>query len=287
MTATVMDRAETAFDDAPAQDRILMCGPDYFRVDYVINPWMVDHVGKAESELAEQQWKNLARQLSKRARLSFIAPDPRTPDMVFTANAGLALGRTVVVSRFRAPERQPEERLFRQWFEREGFNVAPWPKDVSFEGAGDALLDRARPLIWCGHGWRSSEKAPALLEEIFGRRAVGLRLADPRFYHLDTCFCPLSGGWLIYYPQAFDHDSREKIANIVGEEKLIPVSEQDAMAFACNAVEAQGAVFMNDASPALQRRLHDVGFKPVLTPLSEFFKAGGAAKCLTLKLSER
>ena len=28
------------------------------------------------------------------------------------------------------------------------------------------------------------------------------------------------------------------------------------------------------------------GFTPILTPLSEFLKSGGAAKCLTLKLIE-
>jgi N-dimethylarginine dimethylaminohydrolase len=279
--------AQGAKGFAPRRDHILMCGPDHFCVDYVINPWMEHQIGKAERTLAEQQWKHLAKKLSARAQLSFIAPHAGAPDMVFTANAGLALGDAVIVSRFRAAERQPEERLFREWFEREGFRIEPWPQDVSFEGAGDALLDRAQPLIWCGYGWRSSETAPALIEKILGRRALGLRLVDPRFYHLDTCFCPLPGGWLLYYPLAFDHDSQQRIAAVAGEEKLIAVSEQDAMSFACNAVEAGGAVFMNDASPALQGRLHEVGFAPVLTPLSEFFKAGGAAKCLTLKLNEQ
>jgi len=36
----------------------------------------------------------------------------------------------------------------------------------------------------------------------------------------------------------------------------------------------------------LQTRLRNAGFTPVITPLSEFMKAGGAAKCLTLKLIE-
>ncbi len=272
--------------NSPAKDHILMCGPDHFCVDYVINPWMENQIGKAERALAQKQWANLQRELSAKARLSFIAPEPGAPDMVFTANGGMVIGDTVVVSRFRAQERRPEERLFRDWFESRGFTIAQWPEDVTFEGAGDALLDRASPLIWCGHGWRSSENAPKLLEKIFGRRAVGLRLVDPRFYHLDTCFCPLDGGWLIYYPPAFDHDSQQTIAALVPDEKRIEVSEQDAMSFACNAVEADGCVFMNDASVPLQRRLHDAGFTPILTPLSEFFKAGGAAKCLTLKLVE-
>jgi N-dimethylarginine dimethylaminohydrolase len=129
--------------------------------------------------------------------------------------------------------------------------------------------------------------APRLLENIFARRAVGLRLVDPRFYHLDTCFCPLPDGWLMYYPAAFDARSQEAIAMLVPSERRIEVSEEDALLFACNTVDLNGRIFMNDASDALQTRLRAAGFRPALTPLSEFIKAGGAAKCLTLKLIER
>ena len=44
---------------------------------------------------------------------------------------------------------------------------------------------------------------------------------------------------------------------------------------------------MNGASEELQNRLKQIGFKPIITPLSEFMKAGGAAKCLTLKTIEK
>ncbi|MBM3624341.1 MAG: nitrate reductase, partial [Alphaproteobacteria bacterium] len=40
----------------------------------------------------------------------------------------------------------------------------------------------------------------------------------------------------------------------------------------------------NACSDELRARLTDAGFTPVVTPLSEFMKAGGAAKCLTLQL---
>lgn len=43
----------------PLRERILMCAPDYFRVDYVINPWMASHVGKAVPSRAREQWTNL------------------------------------------------------------------------------------------------------------------------------------------------------------------------------------------------------------------------------------
>ncbi len=62
--------------------------------------------------------------------------------------------------------------------------------------------------------------------------------------------------------------------------------EVDALKFACNAVDIEGHVFLNDASTELQDRLRQAGFTPVVTPLGEFMKSGGAAKCLTLKLVE-
>ncbi|MGA8170087.1 MAG: arginine deiminase-related protein [Methylocystis sp.] len=269
-----------------SRERLLMCAPAHYGVAYAINPWMEHQIGKADNARAARQWNNLAHQLASEAELSFVAPSPSLPDMVFTANAGLAIAGTVVVSHFAKRERRPEERLFRDWFERAGFEIAPWPEGVAFEGAGDALVDRSRSLIWCGHGWRSSPSAGKLLERLFARRVVSLRLVDPRFYHLDTCFCPLADGWLLYYPPAFDAASRQAIVELVPAEKRIEVDESDARRFACNAVEASGRVFMNDASPALRRRLRDAGFDPVRTDLSEFIRAGGAAKCLTLRLWE-
>ncbi len=291
MDAAVKSRTEMLRDDrehtpAAKGERILMCAPDHFGVDYVINPWMENHVGRADRALAQEQWSNLRRHLSASADVAFVPAAAGLPDMVFTANAGLVVGDTVVVSRFRARERQPEEQLFKDWFEARGFRVAPWPGDVRFEGAGDALLDRAQPLIWCGYGWRTSEEAPKLLQDAFERETVALRLVDPRFYHLDTCFCPLAGGALLYYPPAFDEASQATIEALVPKEKRIAAADRDALSFACNAVEVNGRVFMNDASDELKNELADAGFTPVITPLSEFFKAGGAAKCLTLKLAE-
>jgi N-dimethylarginine dimethylaminohydrolase len=285
-TAKIDEAMSGQIESSPSGQRILMCAPEHFGVDYVINPWMEAQIGKAVHSLAQEQWANLERRLASEAKIALVAPQPGLPDMVFTANAGMVIGKTAIVSRFRNQERQPEERLFRTWFERHGFDVVPWPGDVTFEGAGDALLDRAQPLIWCGYGFRTSSVAPGLLQNIFARRTVGLRLIDPRFYHLDTCFCPLADGWLMYYPSAFDVPSQETIAMLVPPEKRIEVSEKDALLFACNAVDLNGRVIMNAASDGLQSRLRSAGFKPVLTPLTEFIKSGGAAKCLTLKLAE-
>jgi len=268
------------------QQTILMCPPDHYGVDYVINPWMQGQLGRTDRALAQRQWDGLRKVLAEHAEIALIAAQPGLPDEVFTANAGMVRGRTAVVSRFRSPERQGEEPHFRAWFERYGFSIVPWPRDIFFEGAGDALFDRGQDLIWSGCGFRSDVAAAKLLAQAFDCEAVPIRLADPRFYHLDTCLCPLAGGWLMYYPPAFDAASLKEIERRVPVEKRILVSEADALQFACNAVDLAGRVVMNGASPALQDKLRAAGFSPVLTPLSEFLKAGGTAKCLTLKLME-
>ncbi|BDV40155.1 dimethylarginine dimethylaminohydrolase family protein [Methylocystis bryophila] len=267
------------------RDRIVMCAPDHYCVDYVINPWMEHQIGQADLARARKEWDALRSLLAQRAELLFVRPEPGLPDMVFTANAGLAFDRTVVLARFMTEERRPEEPFFQAFFEAQGFSVAPWPDEIPFEGAGDALPDAKRELIWCGHGWRTSPEAPPLLEAIFDRPAVSLRLVDPRFYHLDTCFCPLSDGWLMYYPGAFDAESLETIARLAPPERRLEIQLADALHFACNAVESGGRLILNEASAGLQHRLREAGFEPMLTPLGEFIKAGGAAKCLTLKLN--
>ncbi len=265
---------------------ILMCPPDHFEIVYVINPWMEGQFANTDDALAHRQWNDLRNIIARHAKLALEPPHQGLPDMVFTANAGIVLDKKVVVSRFRSVERQGEEPHNRAWFAANGFEILDWPQDLPFEGAGDALFDRGRDLLWVGHGFRSDAAVPALLEKLLGRKTAALNLVDPRFYHLDTCLCPLANGHLLYFPAAFDEKSRALIEALTPEAKRIAVNEADALKFCCNAVDLDGHVVMNNASENLQARLRGAGFTPVITPLSEFMKAGGGAKCLTLKLVE-
>ncbi|MDB6020867.1 MAG: hypothetical protein JWQ04_724 [Pedosphaera sp.] len=266
--------------------RFLMCPPDLYEVDYVINPWMEGNIHKSSHEAAVTQWQGLCALLEKHAEVERIAPQPRLPDMVFTANAGLVVGKKFVLSRFLHRERQGEEAHFKKWFKKQGFEVFELPADLPFEGAGDALLDRAGECLWAGYGFRSELDSHPHIARWLNLEVVSLRLIDPRFYHLDTCFCPLEDGWLLYYPQAFDAYSNRLIEQRVPAEKRIVVDEADAARFACNAVNLGKKLFVNQLSVALRTRLEAAGFEVIETPLNEFMKAGGAAKCLTLRLTE-
>ncbi|XHX79952.1 MAG: TIGR00300 family protein [Stenomitos frigidus ULC029] len=266
--------------------RFLMCAPDHYDVDYVINPWMEGNVHKSSRDRAVEQWQQLFHLLKDHAIVDLVQPEKGVPDMVFTANAGLVLGKTAVLSRFFHKERQGEEPFFKAWLEEHGFTVHELPKDLPFEGAGDALFDREGLWLWAGYGFRSELDSHPYLARWLDIEVLSLRLMDERFYHLDTCFCPLADGYLLYYPPAFDAYSNRLIEMRVPEAKRIAIAEEDAVTFACNAVNIDRTIVLNQASDKLKQRLEAVGFRVLETPLTEFLKAGGAAKCLTLRVTE-
>jgi len=247
---------------------------------------MAESVNRVSIEQSEQQWNQLRSLMAKDARIELISPQPDLPDMVFTANAGLVFNGKAVLSRFRYAERNGEEKHFEDWFANQRYRVYRLPHGLPFEGAGDALLDRTRELCWAGYGLRSAVESHPYLSRWLELQVISLRLIDERFYHLDTCFCPLNDGYLLYNPRAFDQESRRQIALRFPESKRIVVTQLDAMKFACNAINVGDQVFLNEAGPDLTKQLGRAGFKVVQIGLSEFIKAGGAAKCLTLRLDE-
>lgn len=263
--------------------RFLVCPPDFFGIEYEINPWMrlsnrVDH------ERAAAQWHELMRVFEQDLNvvLERMTPLPGLPDLVFTANAGVVVGRTAVVSHFRYAERQREEAQFETWFRAHGYDVMSWDQGLCFEGAGDLL---GFPECWYGgYRQRSDIRAFPILSERFHREIIPLELVDSRFYHLDTCFCPLSGGELLYFPSAFDTYGQMAIAERISEARRIAVPEQEALRFACNAVCVAKHVVLPAGCPTTERLLQERGYQTHAVPLDEYMKSGGSAKCLTLAL---
>jgi lysine-ketoglutarate reductase/saccharopine dehydrogenase-like protein (TIGR00300 family) len=269
-----------------AKHQFLMCSPEHYGVEYEINPWMEGNREKTDPSQAREQWAALHAHMQRLADVKLVTPRKGVPDLVFTANAGLVLGRKAILSHFRHPERQAEEPDFRDWFAANGFDVLEMPSEVFFEGAGDGLFDREVDRLWVGYGWRTSLEACDIIAPHLNVEVIPLRLVDERFYHLDTCFCPLTGGYLIYYPNAFDARAQRMIEELVPAEKRFAVSERDAVHFACNAIDTGRAILMNNCTAELKSRLSQWGFEVICTSMSQFILAGGACKCLSLRLNE-
>jgi N-dimethylarginine dimethylaminohydrolase len=257
-----------------------MCPPEHYGIEYEINPWM-NRARQADHALAMQQWGKLRETLEGLgANISLVEPVAGLPDLVFTANAAMIFRDVAVLSRFRHPQRQGEEPLFHRWFDEHGFWVLQPPKSVSFEGAGDALF--CGETLFAGYLTRSDAGEQQKIGQFVGRRVIPLELVDAYYYHLDTCFCPLTAGVAAYFPGAFDAYGRKALAEHV--EELIEVDAEEARSFACNAVVVGTHIVTNTGCPKLHAALKRRGFSPIETPLGEFVKAGGSAKCLTLRL---
>jgi len=272
------------------QPHILMCPPDHYGIEYEINPWMstkrqVDHA------LAVEQWQALRKKLVEAgAKISEVPPVAGLPDLVFTANAAItykkktakreAVVKQAVLARFKHEQRQGEEPHFESWLTEHDWEVLQPPVEFSFEGAGDALF--CGDTLFAGYRMRSDASGLQQIGELLGVRVLPLELVDPYYYHIDTCFCPLAPGVAIYFPGAFDDYGRKVLKEHVA--KLISVEESEAQSFACNAVVIGKTVVTNTGCPELHEQLSQAGYQPVATALSEFVKAGGSAKCLTLRL---
>lgn len=257
-----------------------MCFPEFFGVSYDINPWMSENIGHVNQSLAKVQWQYLYIALSKVAKVSVLNGVKDLPDLVFTANAGIVRKNIAVVSKFNKPERQPEEQHFAKWFVDNKYDIVKLKN--SYEGEGDHLVDKWN-RHWMGTGFRSTVQAAYELDEIFKVHINTLELVDPRWYHLDTCFCPLPNGELIWYPGAFSESSQKLInASFTNQ---ISISEEDALAFACNTVCIGKNVFMPKNNKAWYN-VKSLGYNVQTFDLSEFMKAGGAAKCLVLDLGD-
>jgi N-dimethylarginine dimethylaminohydrolase len=259
-----------------------MCRPTYYGIQYEINPWM-DVRRQADRGLAIRQWTALLATLEEflGAKVYTCAARPGLPDMTFTANAGLVYKGSFIPSRFRYRERTGEEPHFTGWFRRHGYNIICLPEQYRFEGAGDALF--AGNALFSGYYYRTDIQTHAFIGQALGVRVFSLELTSRYFYHIDTCFLPLSSSQVIFYPGAFDSYSLKIIRENI--EDRIPVSHDEAFQFACNSVVAGRKAIIHKPCTKLERELKKRGYTVFALPFSEFMKAGGAAKCLTLRLS--
>ena len=269
----------------------LMTDPSAFDVSYRINPWMDPKAWRPEHAAAAAAGSAALKGALEAAgaQVETIGAVRSLPDLVFPANAAVVLDGRVLLARFRHPERKGEEAVFRQVFQRLQARgvvecVLELPAGVLQEGAGDAIWDADRRLFWAGYGPRSTADSLAAIGRTFGQEVVGLELATERFYHLDTCFCPLAGGKLLYHPPAFTYEALKAIHARVPAAQRIEATAEEAAAFCVNAVNLDHRIVMARAPDSLKRKLRARGYALTEVDLDPFILSGGAAYCMTLRL---
>ena len=273
----------------PEPEGVLMCPPDYYNVLEVKNPLMAGHVGTINRNAAKVQWEELRHAFEQAGRkVSIIEPVEGLEDMVFCANQTMVglnskMEKICLLGAMRHPSRRREVSAFEKWFAAAGYKVKHLEASGHyFEGAGDAIWHPGRRLIWGGYGFRSDGEVYDQVARAFDAPVVLLKLVNERFYHLDTCFCPLTSEAVLVYPPAFDPESLGVIL------KLFPIvvvaDEADATRkLACNAavIDAKRAIIQKGAAGAIQH-MTAIGLNVVEVDTSEYIKSGGSVYCMKM-----
>ena len=267
---------------------VLMCPPDHFQVLSVKNPYMRGGVGSVDTAKARRQWEALVAAFeSVGCPVEKITPTPDLEDMVFCANQSLAGTRpdgekVAMISSMRHASRRREVQAFESWYEERGYRVVRLKAGghETFEGSGDAVWHPGKRLIWGGHGFRTDAAMFEQVAAAFKTPVILLKLVNERFYHLDTCFCPLTPEAVLIYPSAFDAASLELILKIFPI--VVTSSEADAVTrMSCNAaVWRSKAAIIQKGAAAAAGHMRALGLDVVEVDTSEFVKSGGSVYCL-------
>lgn len=262
----------------PRPRRYVMTPPEFFAVEYAINPWM-DVAAPVDRSLATRQWQALYETYCRLGHLvDVVAPEPGLPDMVYAANGGLVAGDVAVPARFKYAQRADEAVAYAAWMRERGYRVAA-TRHVN-EGQGDLLL--VGEMVLAGYGFRTDVRAHAEIARLLRMPVVSLELVDPRFYHLDTALAVLDDTTIAYYPPAFSRAAQRQLRTLFPD--AIVVASADAYVLGLNAVSDGLHVVHAAAATGFAAQLRCAGFEPVGLDFPELLKGGGSIKCCTLEV---
>ena len=256
--------------------RVLLCKPTHYSVEYIINPWM--EPGSVDTSKAMDQWRSLVQVYkSLGIQVDVIDQVEGQPDMVFAADQGIVQGNQVLLSNFRCKERQGESRHYAQWFKENKFELLEIKRNEYFEGGGECLP--WKDIYFIGTGFRSIHSSIHYMEKKLKKKIVELELINERFYHLDTCLFPINNEIVFYYEKGFSKKS------LIVLKKMIPhfvaMTDEEATAFCSNSIVTGNKVVCHKSPSTFKEKLKVYGYETIELDVSEFLKAGGGVHCLT------
>lgn len=276
--------------------RVLMCSPDYFDIVDVKNVHMQGHIGNTDKAQVNAQWQSLKDAydalLTNKVldEVSVIPGAKDCEDMVFCANQTLPWkmedgSEVVVMSRMRHESRQREVPYFEEFFKNKGFKPLHFNNVKMFEGMGDVIPHPGKRLLYGGYGHRTTAEAYDELATMLQTPVVALELINPKFYHLDTCFVPLSKDSVMLCKEAFTEEGLAMIRQLFTKVYYIPEYEAEKYfslnAHAFNAHGTKTAILQKGSAITVDV-LKQEGYNVVEIETGEFMKSGGSVFCMKM-----
>ncbi len=271
--------------------KALMVTPDFFNVEYAINPHMMNEKGELntiDQKEAHRQWSALKKTFENLGlEILTINGEEGLPDMVFCANQCFPFLKegqlNIVLSEMHSEQRKPEVPYFKTWAENENI---PTHKlgDRPLEGMGDVIWDYSSGKIFGGYGLRTSIDTYPKLETLIDQEIIKFELLDEKFYHLDTCFSPLGNQTVAIVKEAFTDEGLKTISQHFKTVLEIPL-EEAINQLACNLCCPNGKdVVIQQGANRTNKLLREHGYTIHEVNTSEFIKSGGSVFCMKMLL---
>jgi len=299
---------------------VLMGDPSHFSVKGGANPhtrtrWGTKRVVDRERAIAQwQRLRDLLRELG--VQVLVVPPDPAQPGLVYPANAGFLTDvdaerplaeKTFFLSNL-LPTRAGERPHYERVLAAAGFRLGRIDETFRFEGEADFFPAGERYLLTHGrierqrfvpalgippwrrvYGFRTDARALSVLAPLVAPRPVlRIELVLEAHYHGDTALCAFGPGrrHLLVYRRALAEASWHLLADAVGKDALVELSEADAARYAANSftLTRGGESFLvlpGGVSDGLLGAVRERGVTPLVVDVSEFLKkGGGSVKCM-------
>ncbi|MDA0799843.1 MAG: hypothetical protein O2826_07115 [Chloroflexi bacterium] len=270
-----------------AATEFLMCPPTHYTTSFFLNPWL-RYWEDVDPALAREQWAQLKQTIEQcGASVRLIEPLADSPAMVFTADTAIVYApKTAMVLRNDGPRSQIEATSVQRWLADDGYLTEVLPPAYTIDGGNVLRLAPDQYLIGLkpGSPGKSERYVSRLVQRFAASRMRPIALHDRRFLHLDTVVGNLGGRALLTFWEGMLPISRDYLTAEV-ELPTITVTQEDAERFACNCITIGNHIITGLVSDQLASQIEAVGFQVHRLDMSEFYKAGGGAKCLTLPLA--
>jgi len=271
--------------------KILMCKPEYFEVNYSGNEFMKGNIDNVDKAKALSQWTGLKDiYVSLGYEIVLIEPVKDLVDMVFTANQSLpfldASGKKkVILSKMKNEQRKGEVKYFKDLYLNRDYEVIELPDEIRyFESMGDCVIDYNRNILFGGFGFRTDEKTYDIIANYTDFKIVKLKLVNPVLYHLDTCFSVLNSETAVIQKSAFDENGLKVLKDCFNT--IIYADEKENLDyFVCNCHCPDGRnVIVQKGSVGFVEDITKTGLNLIEVETGEFMKSGGSVFCMKIMI---
>lgn len=257
--------------------RVVLCEPKYMAIKDIINDVQKKYKDEnIDRTKAMKQHEEFERKLREHdVEVIKLPSSERYPEQVFTRDIGFTLGDRLFLADMASDIRKGEEAALQNWLLQENI---PFRVSESRVEGGDVIVDQHR--VFVGISSRTSEESVKHLEQSLPDHEVIKVPFNEKYLHLDCVFNVLSPDTGLYFPEAFDDETRSKLESMY---KLIEVNKEEQFTMGTNVLSiGRGQLFSLPQNLQVNAAMRSNGFDVIEVDFSEIIKSGGSFRCCSM-----